>query len=141
MSTLPLIWSAIWPTLAILAAILAMLLVALLVNLRYSLATDPERASAQDASPSPQPAAGNFFITVCSWCHTVTRIRYGAALVEADRIMLRRGDTVQVSHGICRACLPMTEKELRPAAHNGGGHAAGTQPANPRPALAGAGTI
>jgi len=100
-----------------------------------------DAAQPEPAATPPSARPGDYFITVCSWCHTVTRIRYGAASLEADRILLRRGDTLQVSHGICQSCLLATEKEFGLAAHYGGGLAAGTQPNLPRPALAGAGHI
>ena len=87
------------------------------------------------AEPTPKRERPEHSFTVCAWCHTVlsARIAGGGPILS--------GDGLQISHGICRACLPATEKEFGLAAHHGGGLAAGTQPNPPRPALAGAGTL
>ena len=98
-----------------------------------------DAAAGVDFNPAPADAAPprerpEHSFTVCAWCNTVLSAR----IAEGGPIL--SGDGLKVSHGICQTCLPRFEKPV-PAAHHGGGLAAGTQPANPRPALAGAGTL
>ncbi len=98
MQTLPLIWSAIWPTLAILAAVAAMLLVALLVNLRYALRTDPERMSAEDGGSGQVP-----LVRCCMYCERV---------LNDPPITLHAGQPLRVSHGCCDECKPKLAADL-----------------------------
>lgn len=98
MQTLPLIWSAIWPTLLVFGGIVAILFAVTFIRLWLDFLKDPERMSAEDGRSGQVP-----LVRCCMYCERI---------LNDPSITLHAGQPLRVSHGCCDECKPKLAADL-----------------------------